>query len=73
MELSGDSAAYAYAWSLAAIESIVDAGGMGDVSRLLDRVAVDTSPEQALESALHENYSDLTAQTIQYLQRQYAH
>ncbi|HXU48997.1 MAG TPA: tetratricopeptide repeat protein [Candidatus Binatia bacterium] len=73
MELSGDSAAYAYAWSLAAIESIVDAGGMGDVSRLLDRVAVDPSPEQALESALHENYSDLTAQTIQYLQRQYAH
>ncbi len=73
MQLSGDSAAYAYAWSLAAVESIVDSGGMEDVSRLLDRVAVDPSPEQALESALHENYSDLTAQTIQYLQRAYAH
>ncbi len=73
MELSGDSAAYAYGWSLAAVESIVDSGGIGDISRLLDRVAVDPSPEQALEAALHENYSDLAAQTIQYLQREYAH
>ena len=71
MELSGEPAAYAYAWSLAAVESIVDSGGMGDVSRLLDRVAVDPSPEQALKAALHENYSDLTAQTIQYLRHQY--
>lgn len=73
MELSGESAAYAYGWSLAAIESIADSGGMSDVSRLLDRVAVDPSPEQALESALHENYSDLSAQTIQYLQHEYGH
>ncbi|HKQ87424.1 MAG TPA: tetratricopeptide repeat protein [Candidatus Acidoferrales bacterium] len=73
MELSGDSAAYAYAWSLAAVESIVASGGIGDVSRLLDRMAVDPSSEKALESTLHENYSDLATQTIQYLQGQYGH
>ncbi len=37
MGLSASSAAMAYAWSLAVVESIVQAGGMSDVSRLLDR------------------------------------
>jgi tetratricopeptide (TPR) repeat protein len=73
MELPSDTAGFYYAWSLAAVESIVDAGGIGDVSRLLDRLAAAPSGEQALEESLHENYSDLASQTIQYLQRQYAH
>src|SRR5450755_1168523 len=38
MGLSGNSAAFAYAWSLATVESIVDAGGVSDISRLLDRI-----------------------------------
>lgn len=71
MELSGNAAGFNYAWSLAAVESIVDAGGIGDVGRLLDRLAVAPSPEQALEESLHENYSDLATETVEYLQRQY--
>lgn len=72
MNLSGDSAAFAYAWSLAAVESIIDAGGTSDISRLLDRVANAPSTEAALEDTLHEDYSDLSRQTIEYLQRRYA-
>ncbi len=71
LDLSNDSAAFAYAWSLAAIEAIVDAGGITDVSRLLDAVANAPSTEIALEQSLHENYADLAAETVQYLQRQY--
>jgi tetratricopeptide (TPR) repeat protein len=69
MNLSGNSAAFAYAWSLAAVESIVDQGGMGDVSRLLDAVSTAPDTESALEQSLHEDYSDLAAQTIDYLKR----
>ncbi|HTZ74828.1 MAG TPA: tetratricopeptide repeat protein [Candidatus Aquilonibacter sp.] len=71
MNLSGNSAAFAYAWSLAAVESIVSSGGMSDISRLLDAVATAPSTEQALEQTLHENYSDLATQTVRYLQSQY--
>ncbi len=39
MSLSGNSADLAYAWSLAVVESIIDAGGVSDISRLLDRIA----------------------------------
>jgi hypothetical protein len=56
---------------LAAVEAIVNEGGMGDVSRLLGAVASAPSPEAALEQALHENYPDLRTQTIQYLQHRY--
>jgi tetratricopeptide (TPR) repeat protein len=72
MNLSGDSAAFAYAWSLAAVESMIDAGSTGDISRLLDRVSSAPSTEAALEDTLHEDYSDLSRQTIEYLQRRYA-
>jgi tetratricopeptide (TPR) repeat protein len=71
MSLSGNSAAFAYAWSLATVEAMVDAGGMSDVSRLLDRVATAPSTEAALEQSLHEDYSDLTKQTADYLTRRY--
>ena len=37
MAFPGDAAAYAYAWALANIEYIVQADGMGDVERILDR------------------------------------
>jgi len=30
MGLSGNSAAFAYAWALAVVESIIDAGGVSD-------------------------------------------
>lgn len=70
MALPGNSAAMAYAWSLAAVESIVQAGGIGDISRLLDRISSSSSTEEALHEALRLNYADLQQQTIAYLRHQ---
>jgi len=70
MGLSAGSAAMAYAWSLAVVESIVQSGGMSDISRLLDRVASAPSTEDAVRDALHSDYSDLQQQTIAYLRRE---
>jgi tetratricopeptide (TPR) repeat protein len=71
MSLSGNSAAFAYAWSLAVVESIIDAGGVGDISRLLDRIATSSSTQAALADALHLSYDDLQQQTLAYLKRAY--
>ena len=70
MALPGNSAAMAYAWSLAAVESIVQSGGMGDISRLLERIAAAPSTEDALRDTLHANYADLQQQTIAYLRHE---
>jgi tetratricopeptide (TPR) repeat protein len=71
MGLSGGAAAFAYAWSLAVVESIIDAGGVADVSRLLDHLASAPSTEIALKETLHLSYDDLNQQTIAYLKRAY--
>ena len=71
MGLSGDSASFAYAWSLAVIESIIDQGGVSDISRLLDHVATASSPSEALQETLRMNYADLQQQTVTYLKRAY--
>ena len=71
MSLPDADAAIAYAWSLAAVESIIDAGGLSDISRLLDRIATAPSIAAALGDALRTNYDDLLQQTIAYLKRQY--
>jgi tetratricopeptide (TPR) repeat protein len=70
MSLPANSAAFAYAWSLAVVESIIDAGGVIDISRLLDRIAA-SSVEDALRDVLRSDYADLAQQTIAYLRRQY--
>jgi hypothetical protein len=71
MALDQNSAHFAYAWSLAVIESIVDAGGLGDVNRLLDKLATDNSTEAALHDALRCDYTELEQQTVAYLRRNY--
>ncbi len=71
MALNGNSASFAYAWSLAVVESIVDNGGVSDISRLLDRVATAPSTEAAAQEMLHSNYADLQQQTIAYLKHSY--
>jgi tetratricopeptide (TPR) repeat protein len=71
MSLSGDSAAVAYAWSLAAVESIIDSGGVSDVSRLLDRISTAPSTEGAMQETLRINYDDLQQQTVTYLKHTY--
>ncbi|MGD0964074.1 MAG: tetratricopeptide repeat protein [Candidatus Acidiferrales bacterium] len=71
LSLSGNSAALAYAWSLAVIESIVQSGGITDVSRLLDRIATSPSTEAALRETLHCDYADLQQQAVEYLRHAY--
>ncbi len=71
MGLSGDSATIAYAWSLAVVESMIQTGGVSDISRLLDRIATSPSTEVALRETLRSNYADLEQQTVAYLKREY--
>ncbi|MBZ5503577.1 MAG: hypothetical protein LAN59_15315, partial [Acidobacteriia bacterium] len=60
-------------WSLAAVESIISTGGVGDISRLLDRIATAPSTAAALGDTLRTNYGDLLQHTIAYLRHQYIH
>ncbi|MCL4522546.1 MAG: peptidase MA family metallohydrolase [Acidobacteria bacterium] len=69
--LSGGGATFAYAWSLAAVEYLVRAHGMGDIVRLLDRLAAEPSVAAALRSVLRMSYLELEAETIRYLQKTY--
>ncbi len=71
IQLPADEAAYAYAWALASIECIARVDGMGDVQRVLDRIAAGDSTEPALREVLHSDYSDLLESTVQYLRKTY--
>jgi hypothetical protein len=71
MAFSGNSAAYAYAWALANIEYIVEADGMGDVERILDRIGAGTSTEAAVREVLRSDYGDLSQSTAEYLRKNY--
>lgn len=70
MSLGGGEAAFAYAWSLAVVESIIQTSGMGDITRLLDAIASAPTTEQALRDALHDDYADLQQQAVRYLRQQ---
>ncbi|MGH9776364.1 MAG: peptidase MA family metallohydrolase [Candidatus Acidiferrales bacterium] len=61
----------AYAWSLAAIESIIATGGMENIERLLGMIGTAGTPEAALRNALNLDYEDLRQQSIIYLRRAY--
>lgn len=71
MRLPSGAAGYAYAWSLASVEYIVQSGGMADIERILDRIATGESTESALRSVLHEDYADLMDGTAEYLRKTY--
>jgi tetratricopeptide (TPR) repeat protein len=72
MGLPSDVARYAYAWSLANTEYIVETDGMGDIDRILDQLASGTSTEQALKDVLHDDYGDLMRSSAEYLKKNYA-
>ena len=69
--LSASSAAMAYAWSLAVVESIVQAGGM-ERRQPIARSQCGSAPstEDAVRDTLHSDYSDLQQQTIAYLRHE---
>jgi hypothetical protein len=71
MGMPNDVAAYAYAWALANVEHIVQANGLGDMVRILDRIASGTSTEAALREVLHNDYNDLEQSTAAYLRKAY--
>ncbi len=73
MGLPGGVASYAYAWSLAVVEYIVETYGMRDIERLLDHVATDASTEAAARRTLRMDYADLEQETVKYLRRAYLH
>jgi tetratricopeptide (TPR) repeat protein len=71
--LPSDEAAYAYAWSLANVEYIVQMNGMTDMERILDRIAAGISTKEALHQVLHEDYEEISQATVEYLKRVYVH
>jgi tetratricopeptide (TPR) repeat protein len=71
MGLDGNQARYAYAWALANVEYIVQADGMGDIERILDRIQAGDSTESALRTVLHSDYDDVMKSTAAYLKKNY--
>jgi hypothetical protein len=71
IQLPNEIAAHAYAWALANMEYIVQVDGMGDVERILDRIAAGSTTEAAVRDVLHSDYADLMQSTAQYLRKRY--
>jgi len=71
MRFSPDVVAYAYAWSLANVEYIVQVEGMSDIERILDRLAAGSTLQAAVQKVLHSDYSDLAESTADYLRKTY--
>src|SRR6266852_5562348 len=71
MSMSGNTSRYAYAWALANTEYIVQADGMGDRERILDRIGAGMATEAALKEVLHSDYNDLMQSTAEYLRKTY--
>lgn len=69
--LPSTAARFAYAWSLAAVESIIANSGTWGIERLFDRFDVDPSFEAAMRASIQTNYADLERQTVAYLRQTY--
>jgi Tfp pilus assembly protein PilF len=73
MGMPSNTVSFAYPWSLAVIESLIQAGDVNDIDRLLDRVATTSSPEEAVRDTLHTDYSGIEQQALEYLRHEYMH
>lgn len=71
LALSEGGAVYAYALSLGIVEYMVRTHGMGDVQRLLDRIASEPSTEAALRSVYRFDYIELQQEANRYLKKTY--
>jgi hypothetical protein len=69
--LPEDVVRYAYAWSLANVEYIVQSNGMGDMERILERIGAGSSAEEAVKSVLRDDYPELMQRTADYLKKNY--
>ena len=70
---SGPVAAVAYAWALAAVESVMARSGPLTINRLLGDLSSASSTEEALREALQMGYADFDRQTADYLRETYLH
>ena len=50
---------------------MVGMDGMGDVERILDRIAAQSATEDAIRAVLHDSYAGLIQSTVQYLRKAY--
>jgi tetratricopeptide (TPR) repeat protein len=64
-------AAFAYAWGLAATETIIANSGMYGLERFFDHLANESSVEPALRESLQTTYPDLERNTVEYLRTTY--
>ena len=71
LNLPRDAASNAYAWSLAAVETIMTVNGVDDLERILERLAAGSSAQDAIRAVLHEDYSELMLSTAQFLRKAY--
>ncbi len=69
---SGQGASFAYAWSLASVESIIANSGMWGIERLLGELAAGSAVESALGTSLQTNYADLERGMVDYLRKTYS-
>jgi hypothetical protein len=66
-------ASFAYAWSLAAVESIMVRSGPDTINRMLVTLSTASSSEEVLRETLQIGYADLDKQTADYLRQAYPH
>jgi len=71
MKMSSADSGIAYAWALANVEYIVQAGGMNDIDRILGRLTTGESPEATVQAVVRSNYADLARDTVTYLRKTY--
>jgi tetratricopeptide (TPR) repeat protein len=71
LRFSGAQAYLAYAESLAAVSYINDSYGMGDIQRILQRLAQGSSTEAALRATIHSDYGQLESELGKYLADKY--
>jgi len=71
LNLTPYAAVEAYEWSLAAVETMVDAGSLREISAMLDEIAADSTTENALRDVFGMDYEQLAAATADYLRRTY--
>jgi hypothetical protein len=67
MRFSGIEAALVYDESLAAVQYIHDTYGMGDLQRILEKLAQGSSTEAALRATIHSDYRQLEEEVGKYL------
>ncbi len=71
IHMDSNTASFSYAWALANVEYVVQADGMGDIERVLDRIGSGMATEAALREVLHSDYNDLMQSTVEYLRKTY--